>query len=475
MENIRKLFEKYSGCRWDSASALPSSGGKRKYYRIRFSGKSCIAATGDDITENKAFIYMAGHFRSAGLPVPEILAVSDDYSCYLQEDLGDTTLFSAVGKGRECGTYSDEEVSLLKNAVAVLPDFQVRGAGKMDFSKCRPIPQSDGRSVMFDLNYFKYCFLKPSGINFDEISLEEDFGKLCKRLLKTRYDTFQYRDFQSRNIMVRDGKLFFIDFQGGRKGAPHYDLASFIWQARAAYSPELKTELVKTYIGALSEYTCVDEDEFRSDLRQFSLFRLLQVLGAYGLRGLFERKPHFIDSLPFAMDNIRELLEEPFAEYPCIGKCLLDAIPLYRHLRKEEGEKLHLLICSFSYKNGIPNDPAGNGGGYVFDCRGIPNPGRIDGYKWMTGLDAPVKDFLEKQEETGKFAELSAKMTCMHIENFIKRGFTNLMVCFGCTGGRHRSVYFAERLATDIREAYNEKVDIRLIHREQDKDTGYFR
>lgn len=471
MERIRSLFEKYSGAAEYNICPLPSSGGNRQYFRITWSGGSCIAAIGTSQEENTAFLYMARHFGRLGLPVPGILAVSDDGMTYLQEDLGSTTLFDAVAAGRRSGEYSGDERRLLRMAVETLPAFQYAGASGMDFSKCFPVQYFDRTSIMFDLNYFKYCFLKPSGVEFSETDLEEDFNRLCDRLLTCDSGHFMYRDFQSRNIMVpENGELRFIDFQGGRMGPVHYDLASFIWQARARYSPELKQELTEAYLEAQSHFEAVNRRNFLSELRHFILFRTLQVLGAYGFRGLYEHRPHFLESIPYAMDNLRELLSAPFDEYPCLCRLLGQLIPLYSHREPRKDGRLLVRIFSFSYKNGIPEDTSGNGGGYVFDCRGLPNPGRLPEYRSLTGLDVPVIEYLQGYSETGDFARDTAALADRHIDNYLERGFTDLMFCFGCTGGRHRSVYFAERLAEHLAGRYADRSDtiqIRLVHREQ--------
>ena len=436
MERIRSLFERYSGVREYRITPLPASGGNRQYFRINWDGGSCIAAAGTSLRENGAFLYLDRHFSRLGLPVPEVLAVSGDRMAYLQEDLGDTTLFDAVAAGRRSGEYSPEEKTLLR------------------------------------LNYFKYCFLKPSGVEFDEVALEEDLVRLRDRLLVCSSENFQYRDFQGRNIMLTpSGEMKFIDFQGGRMGPVHYDLASFVWQARARYSPELKAELTEAYLEAQSHYEAVCRKDFLTDLRQFVLFRTLQVLGAYGFRGMFERRPHFLESIPYAMDNLQELFSSgTFPEYPCLCRALEELIPLYGHRAPRQDGKLLIRIFSFSYKKGIPEDEGGNGGGYVLDCRGVPNPGRLPEYRAMTGLDGPVIEYLQGYSETEEFARHTAALADMHIENYLERGFTDLMFCFGCTGGRHRSVYFAERLADHLAERYGDSSDrlsITLVHREQ--------
>lgn len=479
MERIKSLFERYSSAKEYRITPLPSSGGNRQYFRIIWDGGSCIAAVGTDLRENEAFFYLDRHFSHLGLPVPEILAVSEDRTVYLQEDLGDTTLFDAVAAGRKSGSYSQEEKALLRTAIETLPAFQYTGASGMDFSQCGPVRYFDRTSVMFDLNYFKYCFLKPSGLEFDEMELEEDFRRLCDRLLACCSENFQYRDFQGRNIMITpEGGMKFIDFQGGRMGPVHYDLASFVWQAKARYSPQLKEELTEAYLEAQSHYAVVRRKDFLTDLRQFVLFRTLQVLGAYGFRGMFERKPHFLESIPYAMDNLQELFASgTFPEYPCLCRILEELIPLYGHRQPRQDGRLLVRIFSFSYKKGIPEDCSGNGGGYVFDCRGIPNPGRMPEYRGMTGLDAPVIDFLKGYPETEEFARHTAALADMHVDNYLERGFTDLMFSFGCTGGRHRSVYFAERLADHLEEKYGSigKLHAVLIHREQNLEREVIR
>ncbi len=467
METLKQLYTLFSGNNDFSISALPSSGGNRRYFRIESAGSSVIGVCGSDLCENRTFIGMSHHFRANGLPVPEILAVAEDYSCYLQEDLGSTSLFDAVAQGRRTGTYSTEEAELLKRAVRLLPAMQYCGAAGMDFNICYPVKEFDRRSVMFDLNYFKYCFLKTLKLDFDEIRLEEDFERLCDRLLMSSSGTFQYRDFQSRNIMVHNGQLYCIDYQGGRRGPAAYDLASFVWQAKAGYSPALKQQLLDAYLDEVSHYAVTDRKAFAEEYRHFVLFRTLQVLGAYGFRGKFERRPHFLESIPFAMNNLRELLACPFGEYPYLNELLHSIIDLHTPKQSsEEDGTLHIRIWSFSYKKGFPEDPSGNGGGYVFDCRGLPNPGRLTEYKTSTGMDANVRQYLEQYPETSDFAARTAELADAHVDNYLERGFTHLMFCFGCTGGQHRSVFFAERLAQHLRAKYPQ-IRISLTHREQ--------
>ena len=345
------------------------------------------------------------------------------------------------------------------------PSLQFEGADGLDFSICYPQPEFDERMISFDLNYFKYCFLKATGLEFSEIKLDDDFRRLSEVLMRSFSSNFLYRDFQARNVMLVDGKPYFIDFQGGRKGPIYYDVASFIWQAKANYSQELKEELIETYIQSLKKYMPVDEKYFLSQLRHFVLFRTLQVLGAYGFRGYFEKKPHFLQSVPYAMDNLKQLLKEPFAEYPYLSSLLLELSQMEQYAATAGTKKLEVRVNSFAYKKGIPNDLSGNGGGYVFDCRGINNPGKYEHFFHFTGTDKEVIDFLEEDGGVIKFLDNVYSLADAHVQRYIERKFTNLMFSFGCTGGQHRSVYCAEHLAQYIAKNYNVKVI--LTHREQ--------
>ncbi len=435
-----------------------------------------MGVVGTDRQENDAFITLAGHFMSKGIAVPEVLAVSGDGLRYLQEDLGSDVLgdrVAAVNKaggfaGSEAEAMDDERqaetVTLLCMTMAALPKIQFEGALGLDFDICYPQPAFDRRMVMFDLNYFKYCFLKPSGLEFNEVKLQDDFELLADELLAEDSDTFMYRDFNARNVMIKDGQPYFIDFQGGRRGPVYYDAASFIWQARAEYPQWLKEKMLGSYLGALAEYRTIDMIDFNRNLSLFILFRTLQVLGAYGFRGLVEHKAQFVTPIPLALANLRELL--PGIEDSYLKEVLTDMCGLPRFKAAEEDGKLEVKVYSFSYKKGIPEDLSGNGGGYVFDCRYIHNPGRYEPYKKLTGRDREVIDFLEDDGEIVGFLEHVYGVVDPHVETYAKRGFTSLTVSFGCTGGQHRSVYCAEHLAHHLAAKYPD-VRIRLIHREQ--------
>ena len=504
MEKLTELYNQWHGSMPESVERLAGAGSNRQYYRFTAEdGSTVIGVVGTSRDENHAFVYLAQHFEQRQLPVPQVLAVSDDGLRYLQTDLGSVSLFDAVRGGREAGgRYNLEEQELLKRTIRQLPNIQIRGARGLDWQNCYPQPEFDEDSVLFDLNYFKYCFLKPSGLDFHELKLEANFRLMAKDLTSEQVDSFLHRDFQARNVMLdAEGNPYFIDFQGGRKGPYYYDLASFLWQASARYSNKLRRELVSEYYEALKQYTEVPSvRHFVTRLSLFVLFRTLQVLGTYGFRGYFERKKHFIESIPPAMDNLRELLKmgEDVFPYPYMMDMLrrLTELPQYAHIEqpvasRADGYKtadsnvyvahpqdgpatfskydgkgpLRVRVFSFSYRKGIPEDTSGNGGGYVFDCRSTHNPGRYEPYKKLTGLDEPVIRFLEDDGEILTFLESVYKLADAHVRRYIDRGFTDLMFSFGCTSGQHRSVYSAQHLAEHIHSKFG--IEVHVCHREQ--------
>lgn len=467
---LQNLYESYIGSSPKDIVELPASGSNRRYFRL--TGKqSIIGAIGTCKQENEAFIYMAKHFKSKGLPTPELFAVSDDKMSYLQQDLGDLSLFAAIEKGRLTRSFGNDEKELLTKVIRLLPDIQFKGAEGFDYSKCYPAPEFDMRSIMWDLNYFKYCFLKATGLEFQEDLLEDDFQAMAKTLLQVDSETFMYRDFQSRNVMIHNGEPWFIDFQGGRKGPYYYDLASFLWQAKANFPDSLRYELIEQYIDALKKYKVVDTATFYTQLRHFVLFRTLQVLGAYGFRGYFEKKPHFMQSVPFAIANLRQLISTPFAEYPYLSELLAKLVDMKQFSDEMQRHALKLKVFSFAYKKGIPNDTSGNGGGFVFDCRAINNPGKYERYKPFTGLDAQVIKYLEDDGGILKFLDHVYELVDTSVSCYIERRFTSLMVSFGCTGGQHRSVYCAQHLAEHVYKKFG--IQVELVHREQDIEQTF--
>lgn len=469
MKRLIDLYTTYAGVAPDKVEELPSSGSNRRYFRL-FGSPTLIGVVGTCREENEAFIYLAEHFGEKSLPVPRVVAVSPDEMAYLQTDLGDTILFKAIEKGRMTKSFSSAEKDLLVKTIRLLPDIQFKGAVGLDFNKCFPSSQFDVRSIMWDLNYFKYCFLKATGLEFDEARLEDDFSAMAEVLMRSQSSTFMYRDFQSRNVMLKDGQPRFIDFQGGRKGPFYYDVASFLWQAKAGFPQSLRDELIKEYISALGKYKPVDEAYFLEQLRHFVLFRTLQVLGAYGFRGYFEKKPHFMQSVPYAIENLRELLRQPFPEYPYLSQ-MLNELTQLAQFNDSTKKTLTVRVLSFAYKKGIPNDPTGNGGGFVFDCRAINNPGKYDRYKPFTGLDDKVIEFLETDGEITTFLDHCYALVDAAVSRYMERGFTSLMIAYGCTGGQHRSVYSAQHTAEHIARKFNCKVE--LSHREQNIEQTF--
>lgn len=470
--SLLNLYSRYTGKSPQTVDELPSSGSNRRYFRLTADdGATLIGVIGTSKEENRAFIYMARHFAEKGIPVPEVLAVGQDGMTYLQTDLGDMLLFKEIEQGRATRSFSVHERDLLAKTIRRLPDIQFGGAEGMDFNMCFPAVKFDERSILWDLNYFKYCFLKATGLEFDENRLEDDFQTLARVLMQTDTNTFMYRDFQSRNVMVRDGEPWFIDFQGGRRGPFYYDVASFLWQAKANIPDTLRKELLDEYLASLHKYYPIGEKEFLQTLRHFVLFRTLQVLGAYGFRGYFEKKPHFMQSVPFAIANLRELLKEPYAEYPYLYELLNRLVNMKQFTDEIARKQLTVKVLSFAYKKGIPNDPTGNGGGFVFDCRAINNPGKYERYKPFTGLDSCVIEFLENDGEIVDFLKACHQLTDASVARYIERGFTNLMIAYGCTGGQHRSVYCAQHTAEHIAKKFNVKVE--LVHREQDLDQTF--
>lgn len=470
--SLINLYSRYTGKSPQSVDELPSSGSNRRYFRLTADdGATIIGVIGTSKEENRAFIYMARHFAEKEIPVPEVLAVGEDGMTYLQTDLGDILLFKEIEKGRATRSFSVHERDLLAKTIRRLPDIQFGGVEGMDFNMCYPAVKFDERSILWDLNYFKYCFLKATGLEFDENRLEDDFQALARVLMQTDTNTFMYRDFQSRNVMVRDDEPWFIDFQGGRRGPFYYDVASFLWQAKANIPDTLRKELLDEYLASLHKYYPIGQKEFLQTLRHFVLFRTLQVLGAYGFRGYFEKKPHFMQSVPFAIANLRELLKKPYAEYPYLYELLNRLVNMKQFTDEIARKQLTVKVLSFAYKKGIPNDPTGNGGGFVFDCRAINNPGKYERYKPFTGLDSCVIEFLEDDGEILEFLKSCHQLTDASVARYIERGFTNLMIAYGCTGGQHRSVYCAQHTAEHIAKKFNVKVE--LVHREQDLDQTF--
>jgi aminoglycoside/choline kinase family phosphotransferase len=420
--------------------------------------------------ENVAFLDFSKHFRKHGLPVPEIYGEDLDHGVYLEEDLGNTTLYEFLSKNRNAATIAPPVVEAYRKVVAILPRFQVDAGHEVNYEACYPIGSFDRQSIAWDLNYFKYYFLRLAGVPFNEQALEDDFGRLTDFLMTAERHYFLYRDFQSRNIVLRDGQPYFVDYQGGRKGALQYDIASLLFDAKADLPPELRQELLDHYLDALSGYIKVDREAFLKHYYAYVYVRILQALGAYGFRGFYERKQHFLQSVPFAMKNLRWLLHH--VTLPIELPTLMAAFQSMLASEKLQGlagqaEPLTLRIFSFSFHQGAPKDETGHGGGFVFDGRSLPNPGREERFKALTGKDTPVIEYLNQQESVHQFLASVMSLVDASVNSYRERGFKNLMVSFGCTGGQHRSVYLAEQLAKHFRSRNGVEVAVRHLQLEK--------
>ncbi len=459
------LFNEYSGNEAESMTMLPASGSYREYIRIEVNHFSAIGVYNPDLKENEAFIGFSKHFKDKGLPVPEIYKTQLEDNVYLIEDLGHITLFDFLQKNKIQEGVSEELELIYKKTLGKLIDFQLEGSKGLNFDLCYPRKAFDKQSMMWDLSYFKYYFLKLARIPFDEQALEHDFVNLTDYLLQADHDYFLYRDFQSRNIMIKGDEPYFIDYQGGRRGALQYDVASLLYDAKAALPQEFRNKMFKYYISELSKKQDVDEKEFTKYYVSYVYIRIMQAMGAYGFRGFYEQKEHFLKSIPYALENIKYLLNEnPFPiELPELTKVLNELI---NNERLQKINSLTVTVNSFSYKRGIPFDYSGNGGGFVFDCRAIHNPGRYEQYKKFCGFDQPVIDFFENEPEMHQFLEGVFPLVSQSVEKYIKRNFKHLNISFGCTGGQHRSVYSAEQLAKYLKNKYSVTVVVNHIEQE---------
>lgn len=467
--NLKTLFEKHFSEAVDSFKPLKAHGSNRKRYRLKSKKHTAIGVENDDRAENTAFLEFSKHFGKLGLPVPEIYAENLDANIYLEEDLGNDTLFELMEKLRpNKNEFPSELEHLYTRVVEMLPEFQIKGGKKLNYKFCYPRHSFDRQSIMWDLSYFKYYFLKLAGISFNEQKLEDDYNRFADFLLETRHDFFLYRDFQSRNIMIRAGRPYFIDYQGGRKGALQYDIASLLFDAKANLPFEVREKLLQAYLNKLSKLTKIDRDEFMKYYYGYTLVRIMQAMGAYGFRGFYERKTHFLQSVPFAIRNLEYVLHNVSlpVEMPMLLSCLQKIVRSTK-LREIGNVQLPLTvhIQSFSYKNGLPVDETGHGGGFIFDCRSLTNPGRLDKYKKQNGNDKGVIQFLEGQPEVHSFLTRVRDLISQVIEKYEQRSFTHLSVAFGCTGGQHRSVFCANSLSKYLAEKYG--VKIKLMHREE--------
>ena len=470
-QELIKLFERHFGENVTQSEPLKTHGSNRQLYRLSSAQRTAIGAENPDRAENRAFIEFSRHFRKLGLPVPEIYAEDLDANIYIEEDLGNETLFDRLSCSRaDVNDFPASVETLYEKAIAVLPEFQIRAARSLNFTLCYPRHSFDRQSMMWDLNYFKYYFLKLAQIAFNEQKLEDDFEKFTEFLMQAEQNFFLYRDFQSRNIMIRDGEPYFIDYQGGRGGALQYDIASLLFDAKANLPFDAHDRLLQKYLDAVAKYLAINRNEFLKYYPGYVLVRIMQALGAYGFRGFYERKSHFLQSVPFAIRNLEHLLKT--VELPVELSTLMGSLQqLVRSTRlRELGDvqlPLTVRIESFSYKEGLPQDDTGHGGGFIFDCRTLPNPGRLEKFAKQTGSDPEVIAFLESSEEVHSYLTRVRDLISQVVENYQRRNFSHLAVAFGCTGGQHRSVYCANMLAKFLAEKYHLKVE--LSHRDLEK------
>jgi aminoglycoside/choline kinase family phosphotransferase len=472
MDVLKKLFEQHFQSPVERVQPLQGElgGSGRKIIRLAGEKGSAIGVLYGVREENVAFLEFSRHFRRHGLPVPEIYGESLDQGAYLEEDLGDTTLFEFLTKNRSGGEIAPAVIDAYRKVVAVLPRIQVAAGRDLNYAVCYPCASFDRQSIAWDLNYFKYYFLRLAAIPFNEQALENDFSRLTDLLLSAPHDYFLYRDFQSRNIMMRNGEPYFVDYQGGRKGALQYDIASLLYDAKADLPPELRQALLEDYLDRLGEYVHEDREGFLRYYYAYVYVRILQALGAYGFRGFYERKTHFLQSVPFALKNVRWLLHN--VKLPIELPTLMDAFKSMLASEKlnglaSEAQKLVVRIFSFSFHQGLPKDESGNGGGFVFDGRSLPNPGREERFKLLTGRDAPVIDYLNQQESVHQYLASVLTLVDSSIHSYQQRGFKNLMISFGCTGGQHRSVFLAEQLAKRLRGRSGLEVVVRHMELEK--------
>ncbi|HXO74708.1 MAG TPA: RNase adapter RapZ [Puia sp.] len=473
IDNIRALFASYS----DSATPitsmekLPQSGSNRIYFRIRAANGSYIATYNDNVRENRTFVYYSHHFRARGCPVPEIFAVNEEYTIYLQEDFGDISLLNELEKqGHDEGVYA-----FFQKSLGQLAHLQIFGDQDLDYDWAITSREFGKQAILSDLLYFKYYFLDTLQIPYDKEKLIDEFEALSNYLTHVDHKYFMFRDFQSRNIMLRNDNVHFIDYQGGMKGALQYDVASLLWQAKAELSDEWKDSLLEFYMDKVETLldTTIDRVRFVSQYNGYVLIRLLQVLGAYGFRGLFERKAHFLTSIPLALRNFKGFLSNKqvgivLPEFERMLGLMVqeEIVSRFEPVQADDSTPLVVHISSFSYRKTIPEDESGNGGGFVFDCRGILNPGRIREFKSQTGRDKEVKDFLEQQTRMPEYLNSVYNIVDISVEDYIKRGFESLSVNFGCTGGQHRSVYAADALARHLRNKFHVKIDLHHVEQE---------
>lgn len=470
-ESVHRLFVQWYGKECDQLTQLQQSGSDRIYFRITADGDTFIGTYNLNVKENMTFIAFSRHFKNLDLPVPVIHAVNEEQTAYLQEDLGSESLLNQL----EQYGYTREVYDLFARSLEELARIQILGHQGLNYDLCLTAKEFGKQAILSDLLYFKYYFLDTLKQPYDKQAMLDDFDALSTYLTKTEFKYFMFRDFQSRNIMVNQGSLGFVDYQGGMHGALQYDVASLLWQAKADLSDDWKNRLLQHYINKVERLLGkeINRQIFISQYNGYVLIRLLQVLGAYGFRGLFERKAHFLASIPLALKNLKWFVENKdislaLPEFDRMLRIVVsdEVISQFQPVQADEDTPLVVRVSSFSYRRGIPPDESGNGGGFVFDCRGLLNPGRFEAYKTLTGNDKAVIDFLEQQTKMSEFLNGVFSIIDIAVEDYIRRGFSSLTVSFGCTGGQHRSVYAAEQLVRHLRNKYRVKTELHHLNKE---------
>ncbi len=478
-EEIKELFRTYSNSQIINIEKLPQSGSDRIYFRIITKEGSFIATANQNVRENVTFFNFSNHFRKNNIPVPEIYVANDTQTIYIQQDLGDESLLNKL----EHYGYTEYTYDLFKKTLKALAWLQIKGDNNLDYNWCITSKKFGKQAIIADLLYFKYYFLDTLKIPYDKEKLIDDFEALAIYLTRVEHKYFMFRDFQSRNVMVKNDAVYFIDYQGGMKGALQYDVASLLWQAKANLSEEWKDSLLEYYIDCAEDVLQkqINRVQFTSQYNGYILIRLLQVLGAYGFRGLFERKAHFLTSIPLALRNMKWFAANKYIgivlpEFERVLKVIVqeEIVKRFEPVQADASTPLVVKIKSFSYLiSGYPTDETPNGGGFVFDCRGILNPGRIEEYKSVNGRNKSVMDFLEQQTKMPEFLNAVYNIIDIAVVNYIERGFEHLMISFGCTGGCHRSVYAADALARHVRNKFNVKIELHHIEQNIKETKGF--
>jgi len=469
---IKQLFQEHFHTEATACHALPPSGSNRRYFRLEGGGRTVIGVVNSHVAENNSYFYFTELFRKHQIRVPEVYAISKDRQCYLQQDLGSQSLFDKL----MADGYTDEVKNLFSQSLHQLAKLQWIAGSEADFSQCYGLRRFDEKTIMADLLYFKFYFADLQPVVYDRNLLMEELEEVSKELGRQQPPVLMFRDFQSRNILLHEGEVWFIDFQGAMQGPPQYDVASLLWQARAQLPAAWRDELLNHYLQAHKDVGAsrVNEVHFRNGYLRMVLLRLLQVLGAYGFRGLLEQKPHFLASIAPALENLHVFLND-YPQQPAYPELrrLLERLSseevrsAFQPFQKPENSNLQITVCSFSYKQGLPSDESGHGGGYVFDCRGILNPGRYEAYKRLSGKDQPVIHFLEQQTKMPEFLNHVRALVSVNVEDYLSRGFEHLSIAFGCTGGQHRSVYAATKIAAYLQQQYGLSVQLRHLNEER--------